>query len=93
MNRPAKKLPLFKHRNGQWAKKVLGKTYYFGADYPAALQDYLDRIDDIRAGRTTARKKGAASLAELVILYAAWCRQRVSSGDFAERSLNDSVTF
>jgi hypothetical protein len=45
-DRPAKpcpEYPLYAHGNGQWAKKVLGKTRCFGpwADPQAALQKWL----------------------------------------------------
>jgi integrase len=55
--KPGKDFPLFPHARGYWAKKVRQKLHYFGkvADDPqgkAALQLWLDRRDDLLAGRT-----------------------------------------
>ena len=55
--KPRKDYPLFPHATGRRAKKVRGKFVYFGkvADDPkgeAALLLWLDRRDDLLAGRT-----------------------------------------
>lgn len=87
----SEKLPLFKHRNGQWCKKIKGKQHYFGTDYDKALNRYLNERDILFAGRKRERKPEAATLTELGNLYADWCRKRVSSGDYSQRSIDEAI--
>jgi hypothetical protein len=51
--KPSPDFPLYAHRNGCWAKKIRGKTYFFGVwkDPDGALENYLKRKDDLHAGR------------------------------------------
>lgn len=51
--KPHKDFPLFAHANGQWAKKVLGKMYFFGvwAKPQEALELWLAEKDARLAGR------------------------------------------
>ncbi len=45
--------PLFAHRSGQWAKKIKGRTFYFGVwkGPDLALRRYLAERADLEAGR------------------------------------------
>ena len=38
--KPYPTFPLFRHASGQWAKKVAGKTRYFGTEWRGALKQW-----------------------------------------------------
>ena len=87
---PAAKLPLFKHRNGQWAKKIKGKLYYFGTQYEVALESYLRDADHLKAGKGKPQRSGTPTIVELANLYYDGCRGRVSSGDLTQATLDEA---
>ena len=53
-SKPHPEYPLYPHRSRKWAKKIRGKTYYFGSwdDPDGALEEYLTVKDELLAGRT-----------------------------------------
>lgn len=59
-DKPYDGFPLFAHDNGQWAKKIRGRVYYFGKweDAEAARDKFLDEKDDLLAGREPSRNDG-----------------------------------
>ncbi len=92
MAKAKKKLPLFFHKGGgQWCKKINGKHYYFGTEYEAALDRYLNEKDGLKAGRKREQKPDAATVVELANLYAEWYKRRVASKKVTQRSLDEST--
>lgn len=68
--RPAKPypdFPLYAHNSGRWAKKIRGKTLFFGpwADWSAALSRYLTEKNDLEAGRKP-KRVSEGDVAEMV---------------------------
>ena len=57
--KPYPEFPFYAHRNGQWARKVKGKTHFFGTwdDPDAAMQNYNDDIHEIRQGSAKGKRK------------------------------------
>ena len=90
--KPSKDFPLFPHATRRWAKKVRGKTHYFGPwdDPDAALAKWLDQKDDLVAGRIpqTARR-GQLTVKELVNEFLNSRRLRVESGELSNRTFLD----
>ncbi|MSR55805.1 MAG: hypothetical protein EXS09_21390 [Gemmataceae bacterium] len=78
------KFPLFLHGSGQWAKKIRGRTRYFGKDKDAALEEYVRVREDLEAGRA-ARPKADAGLtvADLCNSFLTSKRQRVDAGELS----------
>ena len=69
--KPAKlrpNFPLFPHQNGQWAKKIRQKFYYFGPweDPIAAKKKYLDEREYLQAGRTPPQSSDGCRVRDLV---------------------------
>ncbi|MCP4782489.1 MAG: tyrosine-type recombinase/integrase [Fuerstiella sp.] len=100
-NKPAKpypEFPLYAHRNRQWAKKIKGKTWFFGiwGDPDASLQAYLDQVDDIQAGRDPRRQAGVATpdgvtISDMVNLYLGALEAKSKRGEITGRHFSDCI--
>jgi hypothetical protein len=96
-SRPAKPrpdFPLFPHQNGQWAKKIKGRPYFFGSwrQDPAgwvAVKELAERLPGILAGTDHLRrrliKSDRVSVAELVEKYLAQRHRDVKAYSIRER--------
>jgi hypothetical protein len=93
--KPRKEFPLFPHARGYWAKKVRGKTVYFGkiVDDPkgeAAVIAWLDQKDDLLAGRVPrASDAGRLTVRDMVNRFLTTKQNLVDSGELSSRSWTD----
>jgi integrase len=92
--KPRADFPLFPHAVGRWAKKVRGRTIYFGkiADDPkgeAALNKWLDEKDALLAGRTPRADNGGLTVEDLCDLFLNAKRPLVSSGELTSRTFDE----
>src|SRR5262245_15299954 len=92
--RPAKpypEFPLFPHAARQWAKKIRGKLFYFGAwsDPDAALAKYLDQKDALHAGLTPRPDAGAVTVKDVANAFLNAKQALVETGELSQRSWLD----
>lgn len=82
--KPFKDFPLFPHANGQWAKKIKGKLYYFGLweEPDAALKRWQDHL----AGRTRVEDITVKGLCNAFMTDR---KHRLDAGDIVQRSYRD----
>lgn len=88
--------PLFPHRNGQWAKKIRGKMWYFGPwKDPDAAVARLDREFDLINAGVNPGLHGASgaserySVREVVGLFLDSKARAAKSGELSPRTLHD----
>jgi len=81
--------PLFAHHNGQWAKKIRGKLYYFGLwkTPEGALRKYLEERDDLHAGRTPRVQGDGLTVAALANHFMTHKMQLRDGGELVPRTL------
>ena len=89
--KPHKDFPLFAHAVGQWAKKIAGRTFYFGvwADPQAALEKWLSEKDALLAGRTPRAETGGLTIRDLANRYLSHKRQLLDNHEIAKRTWNE----
>lgn len=97
--KPYQEYPLFAHQNGQWAKKIKGKQWFFGvwADPDAALRKYLDEVDEIQAGRDP-RRAGVVQVSsdqltvyDMCNLFLERQQVRAKAGEVSNRHFTDCL--
>ena len=87
--KPYSDFPLFLHATGQWAKKIRGRTHYFGTDADAALKRYVAQRDDLHAGRTPRGCGDGADLDHLTRRFLFSKEQLRDSGELTMRTWSD----
>jgi len=90
--KPYPDFPLFPHATQRWAKKILGKLYYFGPwdDPQGALNRYLLQRDDLYAGRRPrADEPDGVTVRDLCNRFLTVKQARVETGELTARSFTD----
>lgn len=85
-----KDCPLFLHKgSGQWAKKIKGKTVYFGANFDAAIDKWLVEKDYLLVGRKPpSRKSSGNTVEQLANLFHDHYTSKVGVGKVSQRHLD-----
>ena len=98
-DKPYPNFPLYAHKSGRWAKKICGKTHYFGpwSDPHAALRNYLTDKDDLEAGRTPRREEpgaaGTLTVKGMVALFLDAKMLNVQAGEMSKRTWKEYESF
>ncbi len=89
--KPYDGFPLFPHATRRWAKKVRGKTHYFGpwSDPDAALKKYLEQKDDLHAGRTPRVQADGFTVRLLLNHFLTAKRHLLDTRELTERTFQD----
>ncbi len=89
--KPYPDFPLFAHATGRWAKKIRGKFYYFGPwdDPDKALEKYKTEREALYTGKTPRLTPGEITIRNLCNSFLTAKKNRVDSGELAQRSWAD----
>ena len=84
--KPHPDYPLYAHRSGQWAKKVRGRTRFFGkwADPEAALQKWVAEKDALLAGRKPTAPTDGLTIRDLANAFLIHKQERVATGELKD---------
>lgn len=84
------KPPLYKHKNGQWCKTILGKKHYFGSDLEDALTKYETEKVFLHAGRVVPDiGPDEPTLLELANVFLDAVKRKVETGELSQWSHSD----
>lgn len=94
IRKPHRDFPLTPHPAGYWCKKVRGKIHYFGrldADPKgeAALQEWLDRKDDLLAGLPPRADRKGILLGSLCFEFMRAKETMLASGEITARTRDE----
>ena len=98
-DKPYPDFPLYPHKSGRWAKKIRGKTHYFGPwrDPHGAVRRYLTEKDDLEAGRTPRREEpgvsDALTVEQMVVLFLDAKKLNVQAGELTARTWKEYESY
>ncbi len=83
--KPHPDFPLYAHASKRWAKKVRGKTHFFGKwdDPQAALDKWIEVKDDLLAGRKPRPKRDGLKILVLVNAFLSYKKRQLEAGELA----------
>jgi len=90
--KPYADFPLFAHATKRWAKKIRGKTHYFGPwdDPLGALQRFQEQRDDLFAGRKPRSfEKDGVTVRDLCNQFLTDRQHRLDAGELVQRTWNE----
>ncbi|WP_417736331.1 tyrosine-type recombinase/integrase [Rosistilla oblonga] len=91
-SKPYPAFPLYAHASKRWAKKIRGRTHFFGHwnDWQAALERFQFEVDYLQQGKTPPpRDQTALTVGELANSFLAHRETKVKSGDLSPRTWTD----
>lgn len=95
LEKPAKpyaEFPLYSHNTKRWAKKIKGRTHFFGKwdNWQGALDQYLYEMPFLLQGRTPPpRDLSALTVGDMVNSMLEHSESKVDSGEMAKRTFDD----
>lgn len=90
--KPYPDFPLYAHASGRWAKKIKGKTHFFGKwdNWQAAFDLFQEQVHDLQMGRKPRpTKTDAVTVEYLVNKFLAHREGLVASGEIKPRTWKD----
>lgn len=81
--------PLWRHKSGQYGKRIRGRCYYFGTDKEEALRRYLAERDDLLAGRRPRGRGPVVTVYDLANCFLIDRQARVDAGEMTRRTWAD----
>ncbi len=94
-NKPYPDFPLYAHNTRRWAKKIKGRTHFFGHwdNWEAALDQYLYERDYLQQGKTPPpRDSTALTVGDMVNSFLEVAENRVQTGEMTKRTWSDYKT-
>lgn len=91
-SKPYPEFPLYAHASKRWAKKIRGRTHFFGKwdDWQGALERFQYENDYLQQGKTPPpRDQAALTVGDMVNLLLDHRKAKVDSGELSNRSWAD----